>query len=149
MSAEAQGVLMNDTEIWITAKYIYHHGTIENLDRYEVSNLGKVRNMRTKKVLGLCVKPGRGYTKEVHDEWYKYVSIFRNCSKKKPFRLGRLVLSSFNPEGHFPNAQTDHIDHVKTNDRLDNLQWVTQQENQKNQIKHNETKETKMHNTRM
>jgi hypothetical protein len=81
---------------------------------YEVSNGGSVRRG------GRVLKPGQG-------KGYLYVALCRNgvqCSKT----IHRLVASAFipNPEN---KCDVDHINRVRTDNRIENLRWATRSEN--------------------
>ena len=58
---------------------------------------------------------------------YLGVGLCKN-GKRKMFRLNRLVALQFipNPEN---KSDVDHINDIKTDNRVENLQWLTQQEN--------------------
>lgn len=87
---------------------------INNYTKYEVSNLGRVRNKKTGKVLKSVT----------NSHGYKIVCLYNE--KGKTFRVHRLVLNAFtNPS----ELQVNHIDEDKTNNRLENLEWVTCKEN--------------------
>ena len=87
----------------------------ENL--YEISNLGNVKNIKTKKIIknilsnigyyrvGLC-KDGKCKLKLVH---VLIAQAFITNPLNKP--------------------TVDHIDQIKTNNNLNNLRWVTRSEN--------------------
>jgi hypothetical protein len=62
-----------------------------------------------------------------NDEGRFFVRIVQDY-KIKRFNVGRLVLETFNPPSN-PKLQADHINGDKTDDRLSNLQWLTQKEN--------------------
>ncbi len=83
---------------------------------YEISPFGEVRNMKTKKML----------TPDKHMKGYLRVNI----SGKWKF-IHRLVGELFvpNPDN---KPQTHHIDGNKTNNNKENLQWVTDKENNQN-----------------
>lgn len=86
-------------------------------DLYEVSNLGRVRN----KVRGNIL-----YVKINHNG-YCVVKLNKDA-KRKDFFVHRLVAIAFipNPE----NKRTvNHKDEVKTNNHVDNLEWMTTAEN--------------------
>ena len=90
--------------------------TIENYPNYEVSDLGSVRNKRSGRILkGELVK---GYPRVVL------------CNKNvcRPMSIHRLVLKTFT-DNKRDDLQVNHIDGDKTNNSLDNLEWVTGSEN--------------------
>lgn len=86
---------------------------IANLNGYSVSNLGKVRNDKTGRILK-TYDNGRGYQK---------VEI-----KNKKWYIHRLVAQAFIPNpNNYP--QVNHIDENPNNCRVDNLEWCTAQYN--------------------
>mgnify|MGYP001071626227 FL=1 len=90
---------------------------IEGFEKYEVSNLGKVRNIKSSIVL----KP-----------WITKDGYLRHClykhNKRKNLLLHRIIATAFidNP-GKKP--QVNHIDENKLNNDLSNLEWCTVREN--------------------
>lgn len=97
---------MND-EIWKTIPFE---------PNYEVSNKGNVRNSETKSVKSQ--RSNRG--------GYRRVTLYPSG---KTYTTHRLVMLTFKNEN--VKEQIDHIDGDKTNNTLDNLEWVTSQENQR------------------
>ena len=97
---------------------------------YEVSNLGRVKSLARKKL-------NRGIP-----TLYREIILKPSCSKKWGYRniglyldgrcvrkkIARLVAEHFIPN---PNGfrYTDHINGQKTDDRSENLEWVTGAEN--------------------
>lgn len=84
---------------------------------YEVSNYGRVKNIRTDHVLKpLLKKTG-----------YVAVVLYKNTIRKD-WLIHRLVAIAFisNPK---KKEQVNHIDEVKTNNCVDNLEWVSPKEN--------------------
>ena len=91
-------------------------------DTYEVYVDGQVRNRKTGRVL----KPGtRGKNKN-----YKWVDL-----AKVKWSLHRLVAHCFLPRVIIDNHQVHHINHDTTDNRAENLIWVSNQQN----IRLNET----------
>ena len=90
---------------------------IEGFEKYEVSNLGKVRNMKTGKIL----KP------RLHRNGYLMHQFYEN-NKRKFLYLHRIIAIAFidNPE---EKPQVNHIDENKLNNDLSNLEWCTVREN--------------------
>jgi len=101
-----------ETEIWKDIK------DYENL--YEVSNFGKVRRKRTQKIMSIYLNH-KGYCK---------VSLSRK-NKSKNHRVHRLVAIAFLENNNY-NLEVNHKDFNKLNNHVDNLEWVTGEEN----IKH-------------
>ena len=94
-----------EKEIWVDS---YHFP-----ERYEVSNLGRVFNKRTKKYMRI----GLDWPKK-----YNYLILAYN-NQKKGCRLHRLVYLSFNPDTDI-TLDIHHIDHNVYNNKLSNLQPI-------------------------
>lgn len=86
-------------------------------DRYEVSSIGCVRNVRTGNIL-----QGRPNKKG-----YWTVCLWRR-GKKETIRIHRLVAFTFVgiPK---PDEEVNHIDGVRANNRVENLEWCTAEAN--------------------
>jgi hypothetical protein len=94
-------------------------------DRYEVSNLGRVRSAETSRIKGS--KPGRVLSQSQDDGGYSQVYLWK-AYRQHTIKVHRLVAEAFldkRPAGY----QVNHIDGNKQNNRADNLEWVTNQEN--------------------
>lgn len=92
---------------------------INGFEKYEVSNLGNVRNVRTQRLLNLCISNGY-YQVNLHGD-----------KITKPIRVHRLVALAFidNPDN---KKFVDHIDSNKLNNNVTNLRWATPSENGQN-----------------
>lgn len=81
---------------------------------YEVSSCGRVRNIKTNRLLKI-------------DDFQKYQRVKLN--DKKHYYLHRMVYCTFNNDFNLEGFVIDHIDNNPKNNKLDNLQKITQQEN--------------------
>ena len=90
---------------------------IDGFEKYEVSNLGKVRN----------IKSGRILKSHLNHNGYLKHSLYKHDKQKELF-LHRIIAIAFidNP-GKKP--QVNHIDENKLNNDLSNLEWCTEREN--------------------
>ena len=83
-------------------------------NNYEVSNLGRLRNKKTKIIAKGSIKKN-GYVQ---------VSI-----DNQNYRLHRLVLQTWRPNEDYEELTVDHINGNRSDNRLENLRWATQEEN--------------------
>lgn len=98
---------------------------------YEVSNFGRIKSLERE------IYRGKDYAKRVQKEKilkqvvnkdsYHRVSLNKN-SKSKMFAVSRLVAEAFipNPEN---KPEVNHIDANRFNNKVENLEWVTAEEN--------------------
>lgn len=94
---------------------------------YQVSNLGNVKSLRKRIDKGKChryfdekilkpIETNRGYLR---------VKLCKDRKIKK-IRVHRLVAEAFIKR---PELEVNHIDGNKKNNKVENLEWVTQREN--------------------
>ena len=88
---------------------------------YQISNLGNVKSLYRK-----CSKNGNRSI-GTDNKGYKRLYLNKN-GKRKSHRVHRLVASAFIPnDKNFP--QVNHKDENKENNRVDNLEWCTNEYN--------------------
>ena len=98
---------------------------------YQVSNLGRVKSLKRKvrHFSGERLVPERILKGGVNDKGYILVNLGKKGTKKV-FAVHKLVAIAFlnhKPCGY--KLVVDHIDNNKLNNKLENLQIITQQEN--------------------
>jgi len=90
---------------------------IDEFENYEISNFGRVRNMKTRRIL----KP------TIDSDGYYKVNLCNNNNERKTFNLHQLIAKAYiaNPTN---KIYINHIDTNKLNNNSDNLRWATRQE---------------------
>ena len=93
---------------------------------YQASNLGRIKSLERIDVRGHRVK--EKILKPSRDRYGYYQVVLCKNSKLKAYRVHRLVWSAFN--GQIPeNMQVNHINEIKSDNRLENLNLMTCKEN--------------------
>lgn len=98
---------------------------------YQVSNMGQVKSLERvvtcKDGRKTYILPERILKPSRYKENYLQV-VLSNVGKKKTFKIHQLVARTF-----IPNPQNlpcvNHRNEIKTDNRVENLEWVTQKEN--------------------
>lgn len=102
---------------------------------YEVSNLGNIRSKNHYSVLGQKRFYKSKEIKTIIDNGYFRVSLYIG-TKKNTLRLHRIIAIAFinNIEN---KPQVNHINGIKTDNRVENLEWCTSSENVTHAYKNN------------
>ena len=93
---------------------------IKNYSNYEVSTFGNIRNITTRNILKGRLR-GKGY----------YAVALFNENGRKDVSIHRIVADTF-IENENNKEQVDHRDGNKLNNRVENLRWIQNNENQRN-----------------
>ena len=98
---------------------------------YQASNLGRIKGLKRKVSTG---NNGYRIIKEqikkpvLQKSGYYHIALYKNC-KRQEFNVHKIILMTFNPVKKNEETSIDHIDMNKTNNSLNNLEWVTPKEN--------------------
>lgn len=97
---------------------------------YQVSNLGRIKSLARLKSRYNAPEQIRS---QGNKNGYKIIQLSKN-DKKKTFKVHRLVALMFilNPDG---KPHVNHINNIRYDNRVDNLEWVTNKENLEHAVK--------------
>lgn len=92
--------------------------TLQNLPNYSIDQKGNIYSNTSHKYM----------SQRINEDGYKLVSLTVDMNTTKIFRVHRLVAETFipNPDN---KPEVNHIDGDKTNNTVENLEWVTSKEN--------------------
>lgn len=111
-------------------------------DLYEVSDTGLVRSKDRWINNNGTMEFRKGHIMHPNNcRGYRTVCFCVN-GKTKRFRVARLVAEAFIPNP-YNKEQVDHINTIRTDDRVENLRWVTRSENMNNPITKTKLSKTK------
>nr|QBK88364.1 MAG: HNH endonuclease [Mimivirus LCMiAC01] len=115
---------INDTEIW---------RDIDGYDIYMISNLGRIKNKNTNRILKLQLNKG-----------YYVVTLYNKNKKSKQVThfVHRLIAKAF-IENKENKKVVDHINNIKTDNRAINLRYATHSQNTSYYYKNYRKKEYK------
>ena len=108
-------------------KVIEEWKTIVDFPNYEISTKGNVRtkeycdgrnHMRQSKILN----------KQVNNVGYEYVILSNEIAKHKTLTVHRLMAKTF-LDDYYDTLEVNHINGIKTDNRIENLEMVTHSEN--------------------
>lgn len=87
-----------------------------------VSNMGHIKNKSKADIAPKIMQNG-------------YVVVYVHGSLNKYMLLHRVVMLTWKPTPEAEELTVDHLDHNKRNNALSNLEWVTQEENERRAAK--------------
>lgn len=94
---------------------------IENYPKYEVSTMGRVRHIKHQKIRKFWI----------HQQGYLMINLINKFGNLYPARVHQLVASTF--IGRIKKGLVvDHINRIRTDNRVQNLRIVTTKENTNN-----------------
>ena len=104
---------------------------------YEVSNLGRVKSLKR----GKCNNEKLLKLREGNRGGYLVVILYKD-KKRTTYNVHKLVAMTFipNPEN---KPFIDHINTIRTDNRVENLRWVTERENANNELTKKHISESK------
>lgn len=88
--------------------------------RYEINESGQIKSLMTNQIISQRYD-SKGYLK---------VSL-RKDGKQTSKGVHRLLMETFCPIEGMENLTVNHINHIKDDNRLENLEWITNAENVK------------------
>lgn len=112
---------------------------IVGFPNYVVTSFGKVINIKTLKILKPRKLSAKG-TKRNKGNYYRYNIVLCNSGKIKYYYIHALVAEAFLDKPAGDDLVVNHKNHDTSDNRVENLEWVTRSENASDQITNRWTK---------
>lgn len=112
---------------------------IAGFPNYVITNFGKVINIKTLRVLKQKKLDATG-AKRKSCNYYRYKVTLCNNSTTKDCYIHVLVATAFLDKPTGDDLVVNHKDHDTSNNRVENLEWITRSENSKDQLTNRWTK---------
>lgn len=90
---------------------------IKDYPYYEASNLGRIKRIKTQKILK------SGITKAKNPR--PTVVLYKNGKEAKTVSVSRIILTTFKGKPNFEKAECNHKDGIRLHNEITNLEWVT------------------------
>lgn len=100
---------------------------------YSVSETGLVKSCSRKQLFNdgkTYSFPERIKKSSINHRGYLRTQLTDANGNKKIYSVHRLVMDAFDPNGKFHGAEVNHKNGIKTDNRAENLEWVTKQGNE-------------------
>lgn len=101
---------------------------IDGFPDYQISNMGYVKSFKLNKIQGKIVKPA-------NHSGYLAINLAKD-NRTYCKQVHRLVLETFKPCDNMQKLTVNHIDHNRSNNYVDNLEWLTSKENSQEMVKY-------------
>lgn len=104
--------------------------------KYKISNFGRVKSYASRYVVNKGFVNQNGHILKSNDNGrgYKYVQLAGNGFRDRRY-IHRLVAMNFLKESYKEGLEVNHKDGDKSNNKAENLEWVTSYENVQHAIK--------------
>ena len=119
-----------ENEIWKDVE------EFENL--YEISNFGRLRNkprMVNSLIGNRWFRVTTSKIKPTQDNGKGYKQYYVQINKKRYIQYAHRLVAKYFLSNNLNHPEVNHIDGVKSNNHVDNLEWVTIQENKNHALK--------------
>jgi len=108
---------------------------IQNYEKYEISNFGRCKSLpkKTRNRFGEYTTKEKILKPRKRNHGYLCYALYDENGNRKTFSAHRLVADAFIPNQD-KKSETNHKNGIKTDNRAENLEWVTHSENCKHAV---------------
>lgn len=100
---------------------------------YQASDLGRIRRKAGKDSIG------RFWPARIKKPKRRSYIVLTDKPRKYDGAVARLILLTFKGPPPFPEAQARHLDDVRTNNKLSNLEWGSAWDNMQDKVRNGRT----------